>query len=882
MSIDALKAALADRYTIERELGQGGMATVYLAHDIKHDRDVAIKVLRPDLAAALGAERFLAEVKITARLDHPHILTLIDSGSVQLNPERSDAAPTLFYVMPFVRGESLRTRLTREKQLGVADALTIARQIASALDYAHRQGIIHRDIKPENILLHEGEATLTDFGIALAVNAAGGDRLTGTGLSLGTPSYMSPEQAAGDRDVDARSDIYALGCTLYEMLAGQPPFTGATAEAVVRQHLVVDPALVTNFRPAAPEHVAAALQRALAKAPADRFMRAADFAAALAGGEEHATTRSYGRLRQRAAVVAAVGVVALVAVAAALWMARPRGHALQVGRRSQVTNDPGIDVDPALSPDGKLLAYSGADRALTVREVAGGAPIRVLHQRDQVGRSPAWSHDGSRLIFLSSRGLESVAALGGTSRLIATGADLNRGTAVAPGGTSAAYVSHDSLWVTPIDGGTPHLITVAREMHSPAWSPDGRWIAFVSGNVQYGDPSGLGNVAPSTIDVVNARGGTIDAATDGASINVSPTWVRASELLFVSDRDGSRDIYQVQVARSGPHGPPTRLTTGLNALGITVSADGAHLAYAGFTETSNAWSLAIPTGDTASLAQAQQLTAGDQTLENIDVSHDGHWLAYSSVVGTTSQIYRLRIDQKDAEPQQLTTDTMSSYWASWSPDDKEIAFHRFHGEHRQIFVMPADGGSPVAVTDGSQDERTPEWSPDGARLVTLVNWGTHPALRVYTHDASGRWSAPRPLVVVIHGDTIVPGLTVWSPDGSRLACGCGPGGLVIIPVDGGPAHRLAAGISSAWWAFPQWAADSKTVYQVVQDSTGIAAAAAVPASGAPGHIILRFDDPSRPWHRFGFRVRMNRMYFTLGTQRSDLWVANIGTRAIPP
>ena len=219
------------------------MATVYLAHDLKHDRDVAIKVLRPELAAALGAERFLAEVKITARLDHAHILTLIDSGN---------ADGTLFYVMPFVRGESLRARLTRERQLGVDEALNITRQVASALDYAHRQGVIHRDIKPENILLHEDEAFLTDFGIALAVSEAGGDRLTGTGLSLGTPSYMSPEQAAGERDIDARSDIYALGAVTYEMLAGEPPVTGASARAIITKLMTERPTSLRVLRDTVP------------------------------------------------------------------------------------------------------------------------------------------------------------------------------------------------------------------------------------------------------------------------------------------------------------------------------------------------------------------------------------------------------------------------------------------------------------------------------------------------------------------------------------------------------------------------------------------------------------------------------------------------------
>jgi len=214
-----LATALADRYQIERELGAGGMATVYLAKDLKHEREVALKVLRPELGAVLGADRFLAEIKISARLDHPHILTLIDSGA-------SDGF--LWYVLPYVRGESLRHRLTREKQLGIEEALQITRQVASALDYAHRQGVIHRDIKPENILLQEGEAILADFGIALAVKEAGGNRLTETGLSLGTPQYMSPEQATGDRTLDARSDVYSLAAVLYEMLTGEPPVTGAS------------------------------------------------------------------------------------------------------------------------------------------------------------------------------------------------------------------------------------------------------------------------------------------------------------------------------------------------------------------------------------------------------------------------------------------------------------------------------------------------------------------------------------------------------------------------------------------------------------------------------------------------------------------------------
>src|SRR5678815_2781486 len=216
-SPDRLVSALGDRYRIERELGKGGMATVYLAEDLRHGRKVAVKVLLPELAAVLGAERFLSEIHVTAALQHPHILPLFDSG--QANGQ-------LYYVMPYVEGESLRTRLAREKQLPIDEAIRITREVASALDYAHRRGVIHRDIKPENILLQDGTALVADFGIALAVSKAGGTRLTQTGLSLGTPHYMSPEQATGDHAVDGRSDIYSLGAALYEMLTGDPPFTG--------------------------------------------------------------------------------------------------------------------------------------------------------------------------------------------------------------------------------------------------------------------------------------------------------------------------------------------------------------------------------------------------------------------------------------------------------------------------------------------------------------------------------------------------------------------------------------------------------------------------------------------------------------------------------
>ena len=267
-----LSAALADRYAIERELGQGGMATVYLARDLKHNRHVAVKVLRPELSAILGADRFLHEIEVTANLQHPNILPLYDSG---------EADTFLYYVMPYVEGETLRDRLSREKQLSFEDAVEIAKGVAAALTYAHSHGVIHRDIKPENILLESGQAVVADFGIALAVSTAGGNRLTESGLSLGTPQYMSPEQATGDRDIDARSDVYALGAVAYEMLVGDPPHTGSTVQAIIAKILFDQPSPISQMRDIVPSNVEAAVHKALAKTPADRFATAAQFAEAL-------------------------------------------------------------------------------------------------------------------------------------------------------------------------------------------------------------------------------------------------------------------------------------------------------------------------------------------------------------------------------------------------------------------------------------------------------------------------------------------------------------------------------------------------------------------------------------------------------------------------
>ncbi|PYP22547.1 MAG: hypothetical protein DMD55_19240, partial [Gemmatimonadetes bacterium] len=331
-----LQAALADRYTIERELGRGGMATVYLAQDLKHHRPVAIKVLRPELAAALGAERFLREIETAAKLTHPHILPLHDSG---------EAAGFLFYVMPYVEGESLRDRLSREKQLPLGDALQIAREVADALSYAHNQDVVHRDIKPENILFEAGHAVVTDFGIARAITAAGGEKLTGTGIAVGTPAYMSPEQAAS-APVDERSDIYSLGCVLYEMLAGEPPFTGPSAESIVRQHLAAAPPRVSAMRAAVPPAIEEGIVRALAKTPADRFATAAEFAGALAAPAQRA--RDTGRRTSRLAAGAGLAATLLASAAGLFVLSRLHGTpALPGGTRQSIAVLPFVNVSGA-------------------------------------------------------------------------------------------------------------------------------------------------------------------------------------------------------------------------------------------------------------------------------------------------------------------------------------------------------------------------------------------------------------------------------------------------------------------------------------------------------------------------------------------------------
>ncbi len=406
---ERLSHALADRYRIERELGAGGMATVYLAQDLKHDRKVAVKVLRPELAAVIGAERFLSEIKTTANLQHPHILPLFDSGA---------ADSFLFYVMPFVEGESLRDRLTREKQLPIPDGVRIATEVAGALDYAHRHGVIHRDIKPENILLHDGRALVADFGIALAASKAGGTRMTETGMSLGTPTYMSPEQAMGEREITARSDVYALGAMTYEMLVGEPPFTGPTAQSIVAKVLTEEPRPMLPKRHTIPPHVEAAVLAALEKLPADRFATAHEFAEALVNAS--VMPRTAGIAAGRATGRRGTGRRTILLVLGGLLLAAAglvAGRRLNPGREETLAAQilPGPDhrlsmpgaANVAVSPDGRTIAYVGQGsrgRALYLRRLGDFKAEMLSGTEGRLNGDPVFSADGESVIWNEDNG----------------------------------------------------------------------------------------------------------------------------------------------------------------------------------------------------------------------------------------------------------------------------------------------------------------------------------------------------------------------------------------------------------------------------------------------------------------------------------------------
>jgi serine/threonine-protein kinase len=869
---ERLKAALADRYQIEGKIGSGGMATVYLAQDIKHNRQVAVKVLEPDLAQSLGSERFLREIETVANLTHPHILPLFDSG---------EADGFLFYVMPYVRGESLRSRLTKERQLPIEDAVQITREIADALAYAHEEGVIHRDVKPANIMLESGYAVLADFGVAHALAEARDERITRTGTSLGTPGYMSPEQAMGERDLDGRSDQYALGCVLYEMLAGHPPFTGAQVETVVRKHLTEEPPSVAHSRPAVPGEVAKVITRSLAKSPADRFKTTGEMAAALALTTTPTPARTLGPRKSVLIPVSGAVVVTLGAVGLWSWFGNRAPPALVPGQTEQVTFDSGLELDPAISPDGKMVAYvAGPFGAMRIylRQVGGGRDVLLTDGLEGDHRWPRWSPDGTEILFRAQGGAYVIPALGGTPRrliedppgpLAVTTADWS------PDGSRIAYAVGNEVLVISIDGSDPEKVAEDYEPHSIVWSPDGSRLAYVSGNADYVLGTFLlANGASSTIRVVALDNGDPVTVTGTDGVHQSPVWLPGGErLLYISDVGGARDVHEVRLGPSGsPEGLSRRLTTNLGALTLSVSADGGKLAYSVFRNLANIWSVPIPEQGVISMADASPVTSGTQAIEGITVSPDGEWLAFDSNRRGNFDIYRLRLP--DGQPEQLTDDPTDDFIPSWSPDGEEIAFYSFRHGTRDLFVMRADGSSEVRLTSDSAQDRYPDWSPDGNSLAFYSDRSGIQAPWVISRvDRESAWGEPRQLADQGYHPR-------WSPDGRRIAYNnrVGNGEIRLISPEGGDSGVLVEGglpLAGHTPYFLRWSADGKDLYIKTRDPEGGAGFWSVPVDGGEPRLLVRLDDPMRPSLRYEFATDGSRFFFTIGQQESDLWVMDL-------
>jgi serine/threonine-protein kinase len=799
--------ALADRYRIERELGAGGMATVYLAQDLKHHRKVAVKVLRPELAAVIGAERFLQEITTTANLQHPHILALHDSGTVD---------GTVFYVMPFVEGETLRARLAREKQLPVEEAVRIAREVAGALDYAHRHGVIHRDIKPENILLHDGAALVADFGIALAATTASAGRLTETGMSLGTPTYMSPEQAMGERILDARTDVYALGCVLYEMLAGEPPFTGPTAQAIVAKVMTAEPVRLSELRKTVPWHVEAATLTALAKLPADRFASAHDFAEALAdkaftvpmasGGARPAPRLGGGlRARIRDPIVLGLGVATVASLGLALLLLRrPATVAALRPIRFLFTGSDSAQVvqnypwPAAISPDGGTLVYAVAER--------GGGTSLYARRSDQLdgrpipgtsgGAQTLFSPDGQWLAF-EANGKERKVRLDGSAPVTiadgaaANGADWTTTDELVVGATGKAH----GLSRVSVAGGELAQFTQPDSAKGeldhlwPIALPDSRTIVFT---LWYGSlataqlaMTSLDNGAVSRLDLKGVRplavldGALVYLQADGAvmAVPLDPSRKRAKGKPFpvldpvnvYAANNGNSDIFVSRggalvtaagsnraelawLGRDGLSHPISREVR--NFTQPRLSPDGRRIAVlVSDGSRSDVWIQDLATGTLSRLTTAE-------TVTSVEWTRDGSRVVYSAGSAESRAAIWAQSVETASAPERLVDLPGLSPLAVLSPDGHSLLLQSLVENGWDVLRVPLDSG-PVArpFSASKVSDLTPRFSPDGhwAAVVTAETG----SFEVYIR------SFPDPTVKlqVSVGGGNGP---AWSSDGSRL------------------------------------------------------------------------------------------------------------------
>ncbi len=720
---DRLNAALEGRYRIERELGAGGMATVYLAEDVKHRRKVALKVLRPELSAVIGAERFLKEIETTANLQHPHILPLHDSGEVN---------GTVFYVMPFVEGETLRDRLDRERQLPIDDAVRITREVASALDYAHRKGVIHRDIKPENILLHEGQALVADFGIALAAATTGGSRMTETGMSLGTPHYMSPEQAMGERSVDARTDVYALGCVLYEMLVGEPPFTGPTAQAIVARVLTGAVEAPSARRSTVPANVNAAALTALQKLPADRFASAAAMSDALQDRAYTTAATQAAMIGMRASgtwnrLAIAATAIAAVAVLVATWaiVTRPRVAEQRVMRVAMGLPDSlaftTLAGNVAFSPDGSKIVFGAY--APTASSSAG-TPQLWLRSADNLQASvipstllamyARFAPDGHHVAFVHAlTGALTVVDLDGSPpRTVADTGVLRAPIAFGPDGSlfASAAGASSSLLRFPAAGGARSKVSTldaqAGEANHvyPDVLPNGRGVIFT---VQHNPNSSISLYDIAVLDLVSGRHRILANGVVGRYLAGYLLIVHANGALTAAPFD--QDARQL----TGPE-MPIAADVRVSAFGrveLTTTSDGTLAYVAGRGEGSEAtlvWA-----------ARDGKITPVDSqwraNFDHVSLSPDGKQIAVSIGDGANEDVW---IKQVNGGKTKLTFGGVRQYRARWWPDGKKVVFISEEKSRFGLVTKRADG---IGTTDrlAELDRNIAEGlvSPDGNWVI---------------------------------------------------------------------------------------------------------------------------------------------------------------------
>jgi Tol biopolymer transport system component len=554
-------------------------------------------------------------------------------------------------------------------------------------------------------------------------------------------------------------------------------------------------------------------------------------------------------------------------------MSRPRTPELALGRTRQVTLLPGLELYPSVSPDGDLVAYTGGpDSRLYVRQVEGGNQLEVARGVPGVQIYPFWSPDGKQLTFTSVRGIETVLALGGSPRLLvpARGGELLFGGPWSPDGTQIAFITHDSLFAVSSEGGTPRAITTAPQLHSCSWSHDGARIACVTGNSPSVTPGSVGNVAQSSIVTVPAIGGAFSRVTDDSSSNLSPVWRPDGTLLWVSSRDGGRDVYAVRLKPDGSAAAsPHRITTGLNAISIALSATGTRLVYAVFSEKSNVWTLPVPPSGTTSWSAARPVTSGNQVIDLFDISPDGRSIAFASDRGGRYQIYRMPLDGS-AEPDLVTRGIIEAYWPRWSPDGQDISLHSFRNGRRQIYVVPSAGGTPSPVAETDHDDRNRTWTPDGRAVIASTDLFTPEAeCRIMRRNPAGDWQPP---AIWQHSACVY---VAFSPDGRQVA-ELTPDGVWLVTPDGEPVRRLMEGRGlGVIQQTPAWSADGRTVFYVDIDSAGTSIQG-VPVTGGTPHLVMRFDDPTRQWHRYGFETFKDRFYFTVGELESDVWIAVLG------